>query len=404
MTNISAVSTHARSARSPVNESTPSTPGVDTSSNNEHHTQAGRVVNKDADLNTKLGSKAMVFVQRRQAFIRCAFQPWWTAVVATSAYVASRMSMANPNNALISEWNLVRLGPSTAADVTGSMVPPSSLSPRECAALTQTLFFEAGFSLFGTTIADSDESNFSGVWGSRSSGKYSSSSSSMWSFGGAPAGTHMPYAGETGMVLTVQGAAFQDASSVGVQMTETILPVPPVLVDQDNVFMSESGRASTRSGHRSRTSHRLHRPRKGSPSEPSSDSGSDTEDRRSRWSSKNHSRSSKRPSKSKRPPSRSVKSEWTERSKRSVRSEMSGASQVALNTMRSTQEALARMESARAQQSERLHQAFQVIQALAAQASSKEERITQAVEAQAHTSEQTPARPTRTPVTQPPAT
>ncbi|GMF39808.1 unnamed protein product [Phytophthora fragariaefolia] len=48
MTNISAVSTRARTERSPINESTVSTPGVDISSNNEQHTQAGPVVNKDA--------------------------------------------------------------------------------------------------------------------------------------------------------------------------------------------------------------------------------------------------------------------------------------------------------------------------------------------------------------------
>ncbi|GMF82504.1 unnamed protein product [Phytophthora fragariaefolia] len=56
MTNISAVSTRARSARSPVNESTVSTPGVDTSSNNQQHTQAGPVVNKDAELNNGFSS------------------------------------------------------------------------------------------------------------------------------------------------------------------------------------------------------------------------------------------------------------------------------------------------------------------------------------------------------------
>ncbi|GMF60013.1 unnamed protein product [Phytophthora fragariaefolia] len=70
MTNISAVSTRTRSARSPVNESTVSTPGVDTSSNNEQHTQAGPVVNKDAELNNGFSSKAMDFVQRRHAVIR----------------------------------------------------------------------------------------------------------------------------------------------------------------------------------------------------------------------------------------------------------------------------------------------------------------------------------------------
>ncbi|GMF62479.1 unnamed protein product [Phytophthora fragariaefolia] len=47
-----------------------STPGVDISSNNEQHTQAGSVVNKDAELNNGFSSKAMDFVQRRQAVIR----------------------------------------------------------------------------------------------------------------------------------------------------------------------------------------------------------------------------------------------------------------------------------------------------------------------------------------------
>ncbi|GMF53799.1 unnamed protein product [Phytophthora fragariaefolia] len=64
MTNISAVSTRARSARRPVNEGTVSTPGVDTLNNTERHTQAGPVVNKDAELNNEVSSKALDFVQR----------------------------------------------------------------------------------------------------------------------------------------------------------------------------------------------------------------------------------------------------------------------------------------------------------------------------------------------------
>ncbi|GMG18343.1 unnamed protein product [Phytophthora fragariaefolia] len=67
---VLAVSTSARSARSPVKKSTVSTPGVDTSTNSEQHTQDGPVVNKDAELNTGFSSKAMDFVQRRQAVIR----------------------------------------------------------------------------------------------------------------------------------------------------------------------------------------------------------------------------------------------------------------------------------------------------------------------------------------------
>ncbi|GMF59097.1 unnamed protein product [Phytophthora fragariaefolia] len=72
MTNMSAVSTRARTARSPINKSTVSTPGVDTLNNNKPNTQAGPVVNKDAELNTKFSLKTMDFVQRRQTVIRFA--------------------------------------------------------------------------------------------------------------------------------------------------------------------------------------------------------------------------------------------------------------------------------------------------------------------------------------------
>ncbi|GMF64317.1 unnamed protein product [Phytophthora fragariaefolia] len=44
--------------------------GVDTVNINNQHTQAGPVVNKDAELNTEFSSKAVDFVQRRQDVIR----------------------------------------------------------------------------------------------------------------------------------------------------------------------------------------------------------------------------------------------------------------------------------------------------------------------------------------------
>ncbi|KAE8876045.1 hypothetical protein PF003_g39827 [Phytophthora fragariae] len=54
--NISAVSTRARAARCPIDESSVSTPGVDTLNNKN---------NKDNRLNKEFNSKAMDFVQRR---------------------------------------------------------------------------------------------------------------------------------------------------------------------------------------------------------------------------------------------------------------------------------------------------------------------------------------------------
>jgi hypothetical protein len=53
--------------------------------------------------------------------------------------------MAAQSEAWISEWVLVRMGPNKAEDIAGIVVSPDTLSPRECMALLQTLFFEAGF-------------------------------------------------------------------------------------------------------------------------------------------------------------------------------------------------------------------------------------------------------------------
>ncbi|GMF35122.1 unnamed protein product [Phytophthora fragariaefolia] len=293
------------------------------------------------------------------------FRPWWAAMMATSEYVASRMSLANPNDAWISEWNLVRLAPSTAADVTGTMVPRSSLSPRACAALSQTLFFEAGFRfrnlipgwfharasqvdpsfvhtvaqdlqqllavellerrdlgsgvssrivpalsdrassddvkfekswmdiamtdyeagllgrecfhrmrmagvratrspagsalgkpelkhshLFGTMIADSDESNFSGVSGSQSSGKYSLSSSSMWTFGGAPAGVHMPYAGVHRLNRPPKGSPSKSESVTRSGFTNFVRPSNPACDGSRKGLDGRDRRAGDEQGHK----------------------------------------------------------------------------------------------------------------------------------------------------------
>ncbi|KAE9284446.1 hypothetical protein PR003_g26853 [Phytophthora rubi] len=232
-------------------------------------------------------------------------------------------------------------------------------------------------SIFGTTVAGSDESNFSNISGSRPSERVSSSSSSMWSFGGAEASNHMRYAGLTGVVMMAQGGVARGGGDVGVQISDTTLTPPLVLVDQDDVAMSESGHVSIRSDRRSKKSHAKPRRRKTSSSESSSDSSSDVETRRRRRSSRREGRSSKHGSKSKRSPSRSVKTEWTRRSGQSGRSTRSGPSEVALSTMRSTQEALSRMElrqeAAEARQAQLIQQAVQAMQAKAAQPIVKEE-------------------------------
>ncbi|GMF58653.1 unnamed protein product [Phytophthora fragariaefolia] len=67
ISNISAVSTRARTTRSSTDERTVSTPGVDTLNTNKQHIQTGPIENKDAEMNTEFCLTAMDIVQRRQA-------------------------------------------------------------------------------------------------------------------------------------------------------------------------------------------------------------------------------------------------------------------------------------------------------------------------------------------------
>jgi hypothetical protein len=73
------------------------------------------------------------------------FRKWWVAMTTTTEFVTSRMSDTCHPESSIAEWQLGRLGPSTANDLGAIAVSPSTLSARECAALLQTLFFETGF-------------------------------------------------------------------------------------------------------------------------------------------------------------------------------------------------------------------------------------------------------------------
>ncbi|OWZ08262.1 hypothetical protein PHMEG_00019224 [Phytophthora megakarya] len=74
------------------------------------------------------------------------FEPWWTAMIATSRHLKGRTTSAALDEAWISDLQLVRSELPTAQDVTPIVIPPSMLSPRDCVALIQTLLFEAGFS------------------------------------------------------------------------------------------------------------------------------------------------------------------------------------------------------------------------------------------------------------------
>ncbi|OWY93093.1 hypothetical protein PHMEG_00037637 [Phytophthora megakarya] len=74
------------------------------------------------------------------------FEPWWTAMIATSRHLEGRTTSAALDEAWISDLQLVRSELPTAQDVTPIVIPPSMLSPRDCVALIHTLLVEAGFS------------------------------------------------------------------------------------------------------------------------------------------------------------------------------------------------------------------------------------------------------------------
>ncbi|EGZ15985.1 hypothetical protein PHYSODRAFT_263128 [Phytophthora sojae] len=350
------------------------------------------------------------------------------STMATSRYVAARLTMMHPSDNWISDWSLVRLSPCTAADATAAMIPMTTLSLRECAALLQTLFFEAGFRVtagvptrvmpalnvhaLGDAALDAvkeehpdDDVPMStremDVLGreclfrmrvaevrptrSPASSAVGRPESKRPQYGpprpsSIPSmSSHLSYrssipASQDADALSTRMSVFQSAVSRrssgresslsgttaadseesnpnatsggsapiqggwGVQVTETVLPTPPVPVNQDDVDMSESGHTSIRSGHRSRTYRRHTRSRRSSPSSSSSESSSEDERRRGRRGSK-HPRCPKRSPKSKRSPSRSVKSGW------SVHSSASRISEIALTMMRVTQDAMARVDA-----------------------------------------------------------
>jgi hypothetical protein len=154
-------------------------------------------------------------------------------------------------------------------------------------------------------------------------------------------GSHMPFGDAGAMVMAARDLAAPTAgiasdAGMGFTITRTTLPPAPVVVDQDDVVMAESGRAATRS-ERSRTSrHRSLRHDDSTFHDPTS---GDERYRRNRRSKSRHSTRtrSRSPSRHSRRSSRSLRSD------RSALSRTSGATQVALNSMRQVQDAVAEM-------------------------------------------------------------
>ncbi|OWZ14229.1 LOW QUALITY PROTEIN: hypothetical protein PHMEG_00012321 [Phytophthora megakarya] len=206
-----------------------------------------------------------------------------------------------------------------------------------------------------------DESNLSGTLEFRSSGNGLSPASSRWSMtGGAAQHMQFAHAIPAGMVFAAQGDVIQPESSLGVQVTEAVLPVPSIPANLDDVVMA--GLHSE--WQQVEDIPEVYLQTWINPSDDSPRESDSSDAARKRRHSKRSRRSSRRS------PSRSIKSEMTSRSGRSRHSATSGASQVALNAMRSTQDMLARMESkqdtTQVHLNQHVDQAFQVIQMLAA--------------------------------------
>ncbi|POM70992.1 Hypothetical protein PHPALM_12503 [Phytophthora palmivora] len=70
---------------------------------------------------------------------------YFAAAYATGDYFKWRLSLANQDETWISEFHVARWGVGTAQDLTATTIPQSIMTARECVAILQTLFFEAGF-------------------------------------------------------------------------------------------------------------------------------------------------------------------------------------------------------------------------------------------------------------------
>ncbi|GMF21474.1 unnamed protein product [Phytophthora fragariaefolia] len=131
MTKISAVSTRARTAGSPFNASTVSTPGADTLNTNEQHIQTGPVVNKALDPNKEFSSKAMAFVQRRQIAIRFG-QGATAATVDRQKLYADKNGRGNTNGFKVGSLVLLvthNLARHAVSDLIASKLAPRFVGP-----------------------------------------------------------------------------------------------------------------------------------------------------------------------------------------------------------------------------------------------------------------------------------
>ncbi|POM57533.1 LOW QUALITY PROTEIN: Hypothetical protein PHPALM_37940 [Phytophthora palmivora] len=70
---------------------------------------------------------------------------YFAATYVTGDYCKWRLSLVNQDEAWISEFHIARWGVGTAQDLMATTIPQSIMTTRECVAILQTLFFEAGF-------------------------------------------------------------------------------------------------------------------------------------------------------------------------------------------------------------------------------------------------------------------
>ncbi|GMF45803.1 unnamed protein product [Phytophthora fragariaefolia] len=167
--------------------------------------------------------------------------------------------------------------PNMVTDATAITVPPGTLPPpRECAAPTQTLFFEMGFrfrnlapkwfqarasrvdpSLVRTVVEDLQQLlaveplEWRDVISGVATRIMPSLSLQAMNDGvkpedGAEASAYMTQVGLTGVVMMAQGGVARWGGDAGIQISDAMLSAPLVPVDQGDVMTPESGHVSNR--------------------------------------------------------------------------------------------------------------------------------------------------------------
>ncbi|OWZ05054.1 hypothetical protein PHMEG_00022930 [Phytophthora megakarya] len=299
------------------------------------------------------------------------FEPWWTAMIATSRHREGRTASVALDKAWISDVQLVRLlateliewrqvafavtfqvvniqdepltiqgyhaedadGDLRMTDHEAGLIVNPTPSGHSMCRLVQYLSLSSLSSYHSSDTSCQSVVTLNETMSSIQNVSSRAGSDLVPSLFGT---SHMPFRAYVSMVMTAQDGVIQANTQMGMQVVQTVLPPPPAMAELDDVVLSESGEVTIQSKRRSRHTRTQRSQRQKDNSPDGSSSGSDSETNHSQRKGIRNHRSSRKTS---------CRRTHSEQSTRPGRSFMSAASQVTLNTMRQTQEALARIQS-----------------------------------------------------------